>query len=314
MMIDRDARTGRIRTPACRGSAPSSAATASSPRCECLWVDPDAGARRAAFLAATQADASRSRRGTPSRARSCTRCAAARWRRSARSRSAATTAASTPRRCSSCWPAPTTSAPATCALHRVALAATSSAALAWIDDYGDRDGDGFVEYAAQSTDRAGPAGLEGLARLGLPRRRHAGRRRRSRCARCRATSTPRDAPRADLAARPRRRCAGRRQLRAPGRAAARSASRRPSGARSSAPTRWRSTATSSPCRVRTSNAGHCLFTGIAAPRARARAWREALLIAPSASPAGACARSRPARRATTRCPTTTARSGRTTTR
>ena len=37
---------------------------------------------------------------TPSRARSCTRRAAARWRRSARSRSAATTAASTRRRCS----------------------------------------------------------------------------------------------------------------------------------------------------------------------------------------------------------------------
>ena len=48
-------------------------------------------------------------------------------------------------------------------------------ALDWIDSYGDRDGDGFVEYHRQSRRRAGAPGLEGLARLGLPRRRHAGR-------------------------------------------------------------------------------------------------------------------------------------------
>ena len=52
---------------------------------------------------------------------------------------------------------------------------TSSGALAWMDRYGDPDGDGFVEYARQQPTRAGPAGLEGLARLGLPRRRPAGR-------------------------------------------------------------------------------------------------------------------------------------------
>ena len=52
------------------------------------------------YLAATQADAVDPERRTPSRARSCTRRAAARWRRSARSRSAATTAASTRRRSS----------------------------------------------------------------------------------------------------------------------------------------------------------------------------------------------------------------------
>ena len=43
----------------------------------------------------------------------------------------------------------------------------------------------------RAAQRRGPgaAGLEGFARLDLPRRRPAGRRRRSRCARCRATST-----------------------------------------------------------------------------------------------------------------------------
>ena len=48
-------------------------------------------------------------------------------------------------------------------------------ALDWIERYGDVDGDGFVEYARQTPHRPGAAGLEGLARLRLPRRRHAGR-------------------------------------------------------------------------------------------------------------------------------------------
>ena len=74
------------------------------------------------------------------------------------------------------------------------------AALRWIDRYGDRDGDGFVEYQRQSADGLAPPGLEGLRRRRLPRRRHAGPTARSPCARCRATSTRRGAPAAALAA------------------------------------------------------------------------------------------------------------------
>ena len=67
-----------------------------------------------------------------------------------------------------------------------------------------------------------------------------------------------------------------------------------------------------PCRVRSSNAGHVLFTGIADPQ-RARRTADTLLAAPP-SAAGAFARSPRAKRAITRCRTTMALSGRTTTR
>ena len=205
---------------------------------------------------------------TPSRARFCTRRARARWRRWARSRSAATTAASTRRRCSSCSPAPTTSAPAT-ALSSSRSGRNVERALDWIDSYGDRDGDGFVEYARQLAERAGAAGLEGLARLGLPRRRHAGAKGRSRCARCRATSTP------PSAARPRwpTRWAGRgarRRAAAAGASAARALRGGVLVRGAFAPMPWRSTARSGRAACARSNAGHCLFTGIASPERAAR--------------------------------------------
>ena len=68
-----------------------------------------------------------------------------------------------------------------------------------------------------------------------------------------------------------------------------------------------------PCRVRTSNAGHALFTGIASPERAARvaddiAWTGIL------SAAGEFERSRAARRGSIRFPITTVRSGRTTMR
>ena len=63
-----------------------------------------------------------------------------------------------------------TSAPATWPSIR-AIWPHLEAALRWIDDYGDHDGDGFVEYARQSSTRAGAPGLEGFARRRLPRRR-----------------------------------------------------------------------------------------------------------------------------------------------
>ena len=56
-----------------------------------------------------------------------------------------------PRRCSSCWRAPTTSGPATGRSWNRS-GRNVEAALHWIDRYGDRDGDGFVEYQRQSAD------------------------------------------------------------------------------------------------------------------------------------------------------------------
>ena len=67
-----------------------------------------------------------------------------------------------------------------------------------------------------------------------------------------------------------------------------------------------------PCRVRTSNAGQVLFTGICAPERAAEIAHD--LMRPHFFRAGASAPSRAARRATIRCPITTARSGRTTMR
>ena len=67
-----------------------------------------------------------------------------------------------------------------------------------------------------------------------------------------------------------------RKLEARCRSGSPSGSRRRSGVRRSKPMRWRSTATKQPCRVRTSNAGQVLFTGIARPD-RARLVADGLL-------------------------------------
>ena len=81
--------------------------------------DADAVVRSRAWRAASCAGSRRSRPRpairyrTRSRARSCTRCAPAKWRRWARCRSASTTAASIRRRCSCCSPGSMSSAPAT---------------------------------------------------------------------------------------------------------------------------------------------------------------------------------------------------------
>ena len=234
--------------------------------------------------------------------------------RSARCRSAATTAASTRRRCSSCSPAPTSSAPATCDRSRELWPNVEARAATGSTRYGDRDGDGFVEYARQTDARAGQPGLEGLARLDLPRRRHAGRGRRSRCARCRPTSTraKRGGRRARARARRRRRAAERWTRRRDD--AARSASSAAFWCEELGTYALALDGDKRPCRVRTSNAGHALFDRHRRARARAARVARRLLTADVLLAAGASARSRPARRATTRCPTTTARSGRTTTR
>ncbi len=87
-----------------------------------LWFDPRHGARRAASGSRTFRRRPSIRSPTPSPARSCMKCAAAKWRRSAKCRSRTITAASTPRRCSCCSPASMWSAPATTRRSRRAVA------------------------------------------------------------------------------------------------------------------------------------------------------------------------------------------------
>ena len=128
---------------------------------------------------------------------------------------------------------------------------------------------------APTDERAGPAGLEGLARLGLSRRRHAGRGadRAVRGAGLRLRRARRRPPRSPTAlgpsgARPRR------YLRK-ARGAARRASRRRSGTRSWGRYVLALDGHKRPCRVRSSNAGHALWTGIADPAQRAPGGRDA---------------------------------------
>ena len=117
------------------------------------------------------------------------------------------------------------------------------AALDWIDRYGDRDGDGFVEYERRSERGLLNQGWKDSSDAIRDRTGRRGRRRRSRWPRSRATSSMRSAgwPASpairgddDLAE----------PARCRGRAAARAGSRRRSGSRTSATTRWRSTRTS----------------------------------------------------------------------
>ena len=65
------------------------------------------------------------------------------------------------------------------------------AALRWIDEYGDRDGDGFVEYERRTPRGPREPVVEGLGRLAALPRRRASPSHRSRPSRCRATSTTR---------------------------------------------------------------------------------------------------------------------------
>ena len=130
--------------PAFPGTRPRSAATASSPRCRCC------GSIRASPAACCGGSPSTRRRPSirsPMRSpeRSCTRCAAARWRRCARCRSRNITAASMRRRCSSCSPASMSSAPAT-TRRWTSCGPRSRRRCAGSTACGDPDGDGFVEY------------------------------------------------------------------------------------------------------------------------------------------------------------------------
>ena len=110
----------------------------------------------------------------PSRAKSCTRCAAARWRR----------LGEVPfrRYYGSVDATPLFVMLAGAYLERTGDVAIAPSALAecrggaGLDDGpGDRDGDGFIEYHAHDGVGTGQSRLEGFARFHLPRRRHLGR-------------------------------------------------------------------------------------------------------------------------------------------
>ena len=154
---------------------------------QCLWLRPELARGVLAFLAATQATAE-TPSTTPSPARSCTRRAAARWRPRARSRSAATTAPSTRRRCSSCWRRAywrrtgdlefvRTLWPNVAARRWSGSTATATATATASSSTRARSDDGLVQQGwKDSHDSVFHA--DGRWRS-----------RRSRCARCRATST-----------------------------------------------------------------------------------------------------------------------------
>ena len=72
-------------------------------------------------------------------------------------------------------------------------------ALAWIDEHGDRDGDGFVEYERRERDRPRQPVVEGLLGLAALLGRVARAIPRSHRSRPRATSTTRSAALAELA-------------------------------------------------------------------------------------------------------------------
>ena len=78
---------------------------------------------------------------------------------------------------------------------RARARARAAMALRWIDESGDCDGDGFVEFLPPLRPRPRGAVLEGLARLPAFRRRPRRRAARSPPARCRATSTTRSCAR-----------------------------------------------------------------------------------------------------------------------
>ena len=114
------------------------------------------------------------------RARSCTSCATASWPTSASGRSRRTTGRPTRRRCSSsCWTS-TSAGPATsrpCA--QLEPAGPGRAWSGW-SEYGDLDGDGYIEYQTRNpADRPGEPVLEGLVELDRPPGRHASPTRRS---------------------------------------------------------------------------------------------------------------------------------------
>ena len=232
---------------------------------ELLWLNPAIAAGSSRFLAATQADAVAPAAGRRARQDPARNCAAAKWPRSAKSRSAATTAAWTPRRCSCCWRARTTSAPAT----------ASSIATIWPNIERALDGSTvrrrrrrrLRRVRAAHVERTGPAGWKDSQDSVF----HAdGALAEAPIALCEVQAY---VYAARLAAATLARLLGdeaaRAEARRAGRALCERASRRPSGAKTCSTYALALDGEKRPCAVRSSNAGHCLLTGIADPIARA---------------------------------------------
>ena len=225
-------------------------------------VRPRHGARRAAPARGVPGQGRPIRWPMRSPARSCTRCAPAKWRRSARFRSGSITAASTRRRCSCCSPASMSSEPATARCCR-AVARDPRRRSRWIDGPGDAGPRRLRRVPPQDRAGARQSGLEGFPRRDLPCRRQPGAGP-DRAGRGAGLCVRRQADR-------RARCArrlGDDELAAsskPRRSGSPSASRRRSGVRRSRPMRWRSTATRSPARCAPRMPGRCC-----SPASRAR--------------------------------------------
>ena len=142
------------------------------------------------------------------------------------------------------------------------------AALGWIDEWGDRDGDGFVEYAALGERGLRNQGWKDFQDCGVPRRWPA-RRRRDRAVRGPGLRVRGQAP-CRPASRPRSASAGWRPR----------CGARPRTLRERFETAFwcpdiatyalALDGAKQPCRVRTSNAGQVLLSGIASPRRAAR--------------------------------------------
>ena len=176
---------------------------------EMLWLD------RTSRAACSRSSRRRRRRrptmrAMRSRARSCTRCAVARWPRSARCRSGATTAACDATPLFVMLAAAYYRRTGDAGVHRGALAAHRARRSTGWTTSGDVDGDGFIEYARRSPRRASSsrAGRTRTTRCFTPTARSPSRR--SRCARCRATPTRRGTARRELATAARRHGAARR--------------------------------------------------------------------------------------------------------
>ena len=236
------------------------------------------------------------------------RCGRAKWRRSARCPSRCTTAALTPR------PLRPAGRPLCRAYGRPWNARSApwpavEAGLAWIDHHGDIDRDGFVEYFRESETGLVNQGWKDSLRRDLSRRRDACHRpdRARRGAGLRVCG--------QVHARPLRRALEPDATRHRGSRGSPPPRRRNSignsGVTISASMRWRWTATSSPAGRHVEHGAGAVFRHrTARPRTLDRGGADARS---DSFRLGHPHRGR-ARRATTRCPTTTARSGRTTTR
>ena len=264
---------------------------------ECLWVDPRSRAACCASWPRTQAtETDPQRDAEPGKI-----LHEARQSEMARTRRDAVRPllrhASTPRRCSWCWPAAYWRAhrrprPAS----RVDLAQHRWRRCDWIDRYGDRDGDGFVEYARaqRATAWSSRAGRTRTTPCSTPTGRLAERADRAVRGAGLCLRRPSAAARAGRCARRRR--AGRRARRSRREHLRAAFERRVlvRGDRHATRSRW--TATSARAGCASSNAGHCC--GAASRRRSTRPASSTRLLGDArSSAAGASARSRRARAA-----------------